>query len=132
MSKDIKAQDVQEALSQEALSKSDPKKIESLSKAIEKNLFKGLDTLDKAKLALRQVVIDLGVMGNLMKYAETSPDVKKIVKELMDATFKVQDKFVSSIGHIHQDLDETWVSKIEKLRIKAVKLANKDVKNQKG
>lgn len=133
MSKEIiKAQDVQEALSQEALSKTDPKRIEKLSKAIERDMFKFADKLGDADSTEGQLRASIDQIVKLFQFAEQTKEVKKLIFDLRAVSVYLSNKVSTQLTDIILGYTKFTLKDLDGLGTRAVKLANKDLKNQKG
>ena len=132
MDKDkVKAQDVQEKL-KEALSKNDPKKLESLSKLVGEGLNKGLDTIAKAHRIFANVNLRMKEMETLLSFAEETSEVIAMRKELHRLAQRVHEGFSTPLSGLEGSVTKQVIDPVEKARVKVMKLANKDIKNQKG
>jgi len=132
MTEKITAKDVQEKLSQEALNKTDPKRIEKLSKAIERDMFKFADKLGDADSVEGQLRASIDQIVKLFQFAEQTKEVKSLILDLRAVSGYLSKKVSSPLTDIILGYTKFTLKDLDGLGPKAVKLANKDLKNQKG
>jgi len=125
--KKVTAQDVQEALRN-----TDNKQIEKFSKGIERDMFKFGDTLSNLNNKGAELRIGIDRVAQLLLFAEQTKEVKSLISELDAISGRLLKDFNTSLMSMQVNYSKYILPRLDGLGPKAVKLANTDLKNQKG